>query len=205
MNAPDSPLKPWQTVWLRPTQTMQRLLLSREGDDWVTPLLLLGGILSALSPQMRQELLSLPADLRPAGLDEQSLGRVLLPLGLLSGLTQAFVWPLFLHVGAKILGAKTPQLRPARLAAAWSSLPTLLALLLAPLLWNWDAGVNLLAGLNALLGLWSLILLARMLAAGYQLKSGGVALALLLGGLMGFLSLFALVFLLTFTLALSAG
>lgn len=171
---------------------MQRLLSTRIGDDWVWPLLLAGGILGAMSPQMRQELLSLPAELRPPELNEQTILGVTLALGVLSGLLQAALWPALLHGAAKVLGGAAPTLRPARLAAAWSTLPILLGTLLAPLAAA-DTGVaELLGGLNVLLSIWSLVLLAHMLGAGYGLDPSRGALAILLGGLIGFGTAFGL-------------
>ncbi len=169
---------------------MQQLLNTAQGDYWAVPLLVAGGVFSALSPQMREQLLAYFPELNASNIQGAAL-----MLGLLSGFLQAALWPVLLYWGAKLLGGKVTAtqsapkpVRPARLAAAWSSLPVLLGYLLAPLGMG-DAAV-VFSGVSALLSFWSLILLAHMLAAGYQLKAPRGALAVLLSGFFGLVLLF---------------
>lgn len=156
---------------------MQHLMDTRVGDDWATPLLVAGGLLPALGPQMREQLLIIGKDIPE--LTAQTVTGVALVLGVLSGVLQATFWPLLLHLAARLMGTAGTPWRGARLAAAWSSLPVLLCTLLSPLLGD------LLPLLTLPLSLWSLVLLAFMLARGYGLGTGqgavAVGLALLLG------------------------
>lgn len=196
-------VSPWQSVWLRPAQTMRQLLVTREGDYWATPLLVAGGLLAALSPQMREELLSMAAKLKVEGVAEHIQG-VQITLGIISGVLQAALWPLLLHGCASLLGGKASpnsetaaarpsfgeRLRPTRLAAGWSSLPVLFGTLLAPL-GQGETGA-LLGLLNMSLSVWSLVLLSHMLGEGYGIGPAKGALSVLLSGIVGFAFFFAL-------------
>jgi signal peptidase I len=155
---------PWLSVWFKPGPTIQHIVAASPGRH-----LWLLGSLAGICGLAVQLLLS---DWRTALLDWRWIVAILLG-GAAWGIISVYVAGFFLRWSGRLLGGRASTAE-ARAAAAWSSLPIVLGIASSAIVF---AGLKLSGGdesgwvattafalISATAGLWSMILLGRMLA-----------------------------------------
>jgi len=160
----NQPASPWLSVWLKPGPTIQHIA----GADPRLHLWLLGS-LAGICSLVVQLLLS---EWRTVLLDWRWIVAILLG-GAAWGIFSIYAAGFFLRWSGRLLGGRASTAE-ARAAAAWSSLPIVLgiagsAIVLAGLKLSGGAesgwaATTAFALISAVAGLWSVILLGRMLA-----------------------------------------